>query len=239
MPVPQTVTSLLFGMGERYEVVIDFSVHPKGARVVLQNLGPKNNIDYDTTRNVMAFDVVSDHTDTRNNTVPDELNPHSEVMRLTAKGARRNRRFNFGREGGEWTINSKTWQDVEDSNFTLVAADPTVGDVEVWELRNASGGWFHPVHIHLVDFRILDRNKKPPLPQERGPKDTVYVAENETVRVVMRFGPHTGRYMMHCHNLVHEDHDMMTQFVVRSPTGGTGDDPIRTDPCKNLPEEEP
>jgi hypothetical protein len=23
-----------------------------------------------------------------------------------------------------------------------------------------------------------------------------------------------GRYMIHCHNLTHEDHDMMTQFVV-------------------------
>jgi spore coat protein A, manganese oxidase len=26
-------------------------------------------------------------------------------------------------------------------------------------------------------------------------------------------GPH-GRYMIHCHNLSHEDHDMMTQFQV-------------------------
>ena len=30
----------------------------------------------------------------------------------------------------------------------------------------------------------------------------------------MKFGPHQGRYMMHCHNLVHEDHDMMHQFAV-------------------------
>ena len=30
----------------------------------------------------------------------------------------------------------------------------------------------------------------------------------------MKFAPHRGRYMIHCHNLVHEDHDMMGQFGV-------------------------
>jgi hypothetical protein len=44
----------------------------------------------------------------------------------------------------------------------------------------------------------------------------------------MRFDNQDGRYMMHCHNLVHEDHDMMVQFEV----GDGGDDPINADPCK-------
>ncbi|MFM7686133.1 MAG: multicopper oxidase domain-containing protein, partial [Actinomycetota bacterium] len=34
-----------------------------------------------------------------------------------------------------------------------------------------------------------------------------------------------GKYMVHCHNLVHEDHDMMTQFEVVDPNQ-PGDDPI-------------
>ena len=51
---------------------------------------------------------------------------------------------------------------------------------------------------------------------ELGPKDVVYVGENEKVRVIMRFQPPAGKYMMHCHNLVHEDHDMMGQFEVGS-----------------------
>ena len=42
----------------------------------------------------------------------------------------------------------------------------------------------------------------------------VYVGEGETVKLLMRFGPHKGRYMVHCHNLPHEDHDMMVQFRV-------------------------
>jgi FtsP/CotA-like multicopper oxidase with cupredoxin domain len=70
------------------------------------------------------------------------------------------------------------------------------------------------VHIHLIDFQILSRNGRAPFAYERGPKDVVYVGEGETVEVLMRFGPHRGRYMVHCHNLPHEDHDMMTQFRV-------------------------
>ena len=51
------------------------------------------------------------------------------------------------------------------------------------------------------------------MPHELGPKDVVYVGENETVRVVARFEGR-GKYMIPCHNLVHEDHSMMTQFEV-------------------------
>jgi FtsP/CotA-like multicopper oxidase with cupredoxin domain len=82
------------------------------------------------------------------------------------------------------------------------------------------------------------------MPHELGPKDVVYVGENEKVSVIMKFddtharlrdaaenptdplAPRTGRYMMHCHNLVHEDHDMMAQFEV----GAGGPNPWGPDP---------
>jgi FtsP/CotA-like multicopper oxidase with cupredoxin domain len=66
---------------------------------------------------------------------------------------------------------------------------------------------------------------------ERGPKDVVYVGENESVQVIARYGPHPGKYMVHCHNLAHEDHDMMVQFEV----GTGGPDPIYADPAKPMP----
>jgi hypothetical protein len=41
-----------------------------------------------------------------------------------------------------------------------------------------------------------------------------------------------GKYMVHCHNLVHEDHDMMHQFSVGLAAGATDlNDPIKADPC--------
>jgi hypothetical protein len=40
------------------------------------------------------------------------------------------------------------------------------------------------------------------------------------VYVVARFGAHKGDYMFHCHNLIHEDNDMMRAFsVVNSEKG--------------------
>ena len=129
-----------------------------------------------------------------------------------------------------------TWEDIIASGYRETVANPNSGDVQIWEITNKSGGWFHPVHIHLVDFKILSRNGAPAYSYEQGPKDVVYVGENETIRAIMRFGkagdPSTdGRYMIHCHNLPHEDHDMMTQFRVgkdvdRDPDPAKGpDDP--------------
>ena len=229
MPHPQPCAHVKIGMAERYEVVIDFSKYQPGQRVVMRNTSPKNNIDYDTTDIVCAFVVGSHVTDPRNNEIPQDLNPNMRVMGLKASDASVTRNMRFERKGGGWTVNGQTWEDVVNSDYELTVANPAYGDVEIWELENPGGGWFHPVHIHLVDFKVLDRNGRPPEPYEQGPKDVVYVGESEKVRVIMRFENQRGKYMMHCHNLVHEDHDMMVQFEV----GDGGDDPIHADPCKD------
>jgi FtsP/CotA-like multicopper oxidase with cupredoxin domain len=110
----------------------------------------------------------------------------------------------------------------------------------VWNLQNDSGGWFHPVHLHLLHagfgFVVIDRNGVPitATDQEFGWKETVNVGRNnESVRVLMQWpavpvNPANGsapvlsgqptfdfferRYVFHCHNIDHEDHDMMAQF---------------------------
>jgi FtsP/CotA-like multicopper oxidase with cupredoxin domain len=233
MPRSQEVGHFRIGMAERYEIVIDFAKYTPGTRVVLQNLQPDNNIDFDNTDVVMAFEVLNTVTSFANNSVPVDLNPNPAVMGLQESDAARSRNFRFKRENGHWTINGTTWEDVVNSDYEFVLANPGFNEVEIWELENTSGGWFHPVHIHLVDFKILDRNGQPPLPHELGPKDVVYVGENETVRVIMRFENQQGKYMMHCHNLVHEDHDMMGQFSVGDDGGRNH--PIKADPCKNQP----
>jgi FtsP/CotA-like multicopper oxidase with cupredoxin domain len=219
MPRTQPVDSYRHANSERYEFLIDFSRYRPGQRVELRNLSNKNNIDFDHTDRIMAFDVTDDPVDTSGpSTIPDLMVTTAESQ-LDPAEAVATRHFRFERQGGDWTINRETWQDVITSNFQHAVAEPGLEDVEIWEIENKSGGWFHPVHIHLIDFRILDRNGAPPFPWERGPKDVIYLGENETVRAIMRFGPHRGRYMMHCHNLPHEDHDMMVQFRVGMQEG--------------------
>ena len=123
-----------------------------------------------------------------------------------------------------WTKWSNTW----DKN--RIDANLGLGDVEIWTFHNNHRDWFHTIHVHLVDFQILDRNRNQPLPYERGWKDVVYGGEGELIRVIARFERNQGKYMIHCHNSVHEYHDMMTQFQV----GQGGLDPMSA-PAQPLP----
>jgi len=240
MPRAQQVSQWRHAGAERYEVLIDFRKYRPGQRVILQNLSNPNNRDYAHTDKVMAFDVTDAPFSKRDGTwnrIPDAL-VNSHVMGLRESDASVTRHLAVERKSGSWTINGKTWEDVIASDFQLLVADPKLGATEVWEIENRSGGWFHPLHIHLIDFKILSRNGRAPFDFERGPKDVAYVGEGETVRVAMRFGPHRGRYMVHCHNLPHEDHDMMQQFAVGwEPGQRDPNDPILAAPCKvdNLP----
>ncbi len=234
IPRPIPVTKFRHGGAERYEVVIDFARYPAGTRVVLRNASVKNDVDFDDTDKVMAFDVVDDPFDPTDNAVPDSLFPGQPTMALREQDAVRTRRMDFARKHGLWTINGGTWDDVVASGFRKVLASPRINEIEVWELRNASGGWHHPAHVHFVDFRILTRNGRPPQPQEQGAKDVVYLGENETVRVLIKFDEGRGKYMEHCHNLVHEDHDMMGQFEIVDPNRAA-DDPLSVS-ASNLPE---
>lgn len=234
MPAPVTVKSHRQLSGERYEIVIDFAAifrgKAKGSRVVLNNTSPKNNIDYTNTHQVMAFEVVDDAFDTsltrgNGNSVPAKLSKKNDIMELTPAMSVKNRTLRLERSNGAWTVNGTTWEKIVQSNYEFVEADPTIGTVETWEIVNKSGGWFHPLHIHLVDFKIISRNGQPPMPHELGPKDVVYTGENESIKLLVRFDG-LGRYMVHCHNLVHEDHDMMTQFEVFGPNRERGDHPV-------------
>lgn len=216
MPSAQQVTSWRQAGAERYEILIDFSKYPAGKRVELRNLSNKNNVDYDNTGRIMAFNVTGDPVDTSGPAakVMPTLLTGSTAMSLTPSQSVKTRRMRVKRDNEIWTIGDMTWDEVVQSGYRKVLAAPDLNDIEIWEIENSSGGWFHPVHIHLVDFQILSRNGRAPFPYERGPKDVVYVGEGETVRLLMQFGPHRGRYMIHCHNLPHEDHDMMSQFSV-------------------------
>ena len=244
-PKVEAVSSWRQGTAERYEVLIDFRGYKPGQMVELRNLSNKNNVNFTNTGKVMRFEVVTDSPSLMPgsrtiSSIPTTLDigEHPtrnsggiETMKLTPDMAVAKRTLRVKRDGGEWTINNETWEDVEKSGFRRCFANPARNEVEQWTIVNESGGWFHPVHIHLIDGKIIGRNTNggKPFAWEGGPKDVFYAGENESVTVLMQFdtGKHEGgRYMVHCHNLVHEDHDMMVQFAVGDLENN---DPINAD----------
>jgi spore coat protein A len=252
-PRVNAVQSWRHAPAERYEVLIDFRKYKPGTKVELRNLSNKNNEDFDNTGKVMQFEVVADSAGPDPYVIPTtlDLGPQPwadkgaiEVNKLTPDMATTRRRLRLERKHGIWTVNGETWDDVEKTNFQRVFGNPKPYDVEIWDLVNESGGWYHPLHIHLIDGQIIGRNNTPDgkaYAWEGGGKDVFYLGENETVSVLMQFttggGNAGGRYMVHCHNLVHEDSDMMIQFAVGDINVN---DPIRSDAaCPDSEAEQP
>ena len=198
MSAPVPVTDMRIGPGERYEVVIDFSAYPIGMQVVLKNL-----FDTEDFGQIMRFDVVRQEQD--ESIIPATLR---NITTIPKSAAVRNRAFEFNLVDGVWSINGQRW------NPNFFVANPNLGDVEIWRIYNNVATDPHLAHLHMVNFRILERNGKPPLPYEQGIKDTVYVDVQESVQVLTSFGPYKGKFPFHCHVMDHEDHDMMVQFQV-------------------------
>jgi bilirubin oxidase len=219
---PVTTTSLSLSMGERWEVVVDFSNYANQNLTLMNTRHIQEDADYAATNQVMRFVVGENVSDSSNDgVVPNQLAQNS----FPVSNGEPDQRFVFMLGGNktnptEWTINGVTFDDPQNR----ILANPALGSVETWEITNGGGG-LHPVHVHLVEFHVISRTGgfgngvRDVLPYEAAAwKDVVYVGEGETVQVVAKFAPWAGVYMFHCHNLVHEDHAMMDAFNVSSLT---------------------
>jgi spore coat protein A len=237
LAAPVTVSSITVGPGERVDLILDFEGYPIDSRVRLLNRAPApfpGTPGEGVVTNVMQFRIGPDggHVDA----LPDSFRTLEE---LDEAEAAEERDFVLARTddecgGSRWLINGKSWEEITEQ--------PRLGTSEVWRFINQSGVT-HPMHMHLVSFRVLDRQAfamidgelqplgepEPPPPEEDGWKDTVQVAPNQMVRVIARFDDFAGRFAYHCHMLEHEDHEMMRQFETVTECG---------DGIRGLPAEE-
>lgn len=74
---------------------------------------------------------------------------HHHVLDVPKPGEIFVREFNFERGRGAWQINKRFY------DSCIANAVPQLWSTELWILRNRSGGWWHPIHIHLESHQQL------------------------------------------------------------------------------------
>jgi FtsP/CotA-like multicopper oxidase with cupredoxin domain len=202
---------------ERADIVVDFSRFALNTTLYLVNQLTQT----DTRRpgpvqapGVRVLKIIVDRNPPQPDVsrVPSVLRPLRPLPSAAQLAALPVRTWDFQRQSGSWAVNDQFF------DALAPAASPTKGSAEIWEFVNNDNGWQHPIHVHFEEGRILSKsvngvNVTVPV-HERGRKDVFVLGELMTVRVLFRFRDFTGKYLLHCHNLVHEDHAMMVRWDI-------------------------
>ena len=223
---PVTLRRLTLGTGERADVLVDFSAASPGDSIMLRSaefevpgmmmgmggmgsmgrgmgMGGGGTIPQGGALDLLEFVVSQEAGPARR--LPERLN--TEVDAEPDDGAV-TRSFVFDSQMMRHTINGR--------GFIMDRIDQQVplGRPEVWEFVN-NGAFPHPVHVHGGQHRILSREggRGQVMPWERGRKDTALLFPGERIRMAVRF-TEPGIFLLHCHNLEHEDGGMMSNFEV-------------------------
>jgi spore coat protein A, manganese oxidase len=223
---PVSTEKLQFVMAERYEIIIDFSQREIGSRMALVD----RVVDDKTGQITKEIPLICFEVDTKvedESSLPWQLRDYRPVNAETASpnhGPDEELIFDFKGKASCSTTNQAGSTNGTVWNSDYIEASVPLGTWQKWRLTNPLDRPIHPIHIHLLDFQIVRRTKKgvevciPPY-EKNSWKDVFYLGPDETIDIVGDFGPHVGKYMIHCHNLNHEDCDMMTNFVVFDPKG--------------------
>jgi FtsP/CotA-like multicopper oxidase with cupredoxin domain len=225
LPKPVKVASARIGVAERVDVIVDFRPFA-GKSIFLENrlnqingqgpvIGQECNgpevFPAGQGTFLLRFDV--DSTAVADNSLDPEDMTFYDLPSIVEP--RITRTLKFDRLNGQWSINGQFVGDLSTPRIRV-----GLNTVENWILSNVTGNWTHPVHIHFEEHQILQRNGVPPsLAIEHARKDVTQLKPNSRARLFFRFRDFTGRYPLHCHNLIHEDHAMMLRWDI-DPDGG-------------------
>ncbi len=236
LPAPASVDTVWLAPAERLDIIVDFTDVAVGTQLYLINEGPDEpfeggatDVDFvptdpNTTGQIMRF-VVGGPAVTRDTSVPPSrlqlpavpTLPDASVTRLLSLNETDSAYFAaapiaamLGTLGPDGVPNPLRWRDG-------VTENPVAGATEIWELHNFTDDG-HPVHVHLVEFEVLNRQPfdgipRPPEPWETGTKDTLVAFPGEITRIKATFD-RPGRFVWHCHILDHEDNEMMRPYQI-------------------------
>jgi len=226
----QPVTSFMMAPAERYEVIVDFN-KLDGNEFFIENRlaqdegrGPRGTFEepeiLPSGTRILKIIVGPRVADPSFDVQPgDALRPFLAITKAELAAVKTFRSFEFNRSHGAWTINGQLA-----GNLSSPMAAPVINTPEIWRLKNSSGGWWHPIHIHSEFQRVLSRNGVSPSPVvfERdgiARKDTTILGPGSEVEIYLKFRDYAGPFVFHCHNIAHEDMAMMARFDIRPEPG--------------------
>lgn len=193
---------------------------------------------------LLTVNIAQDSTEIL--TLPERLSAIERYALSDAVNDDAPRTFEIAMINETWSLNGRTFQ------MDAVAEDEIVqaNSLELWEFVNVVNGggmgsmpghdmgnmggtddvmtedqMAHPMHVHGVQFQILERTVDDAFREgwetvsagyvDEGWKDTVLLMPGERVKLLMRFGSDLGLYVFHCHNLEHEDLGLMRNYLVQ------------------------
>ena len=210
MPKPVRRREVMLGPAERAEVIVDFSA-AAGESVELRS-GPHHGARHPLGTHAYVGALMQFRVDSRRRPdrtrVPRRLRPLPGWTRHVSHTPDRTWTISIGGTfKTTWLFNGRRY------NPARADAHPELGSTETWEIVNDTEV-AHMVHLHLTDWYLLARNGKPPPPWEDCLKETFFIYPRERILVAGHFADYTGKFVIHCHMLDHEDHGLMTQFQV-------------------------
>ena len=231
---------------ERVELWADFSGLPIGAERTLQSLsfagdmvmgGMMDGGLMDSMMRTMMGDLASgapfpilkarvERRSSAKVALPRQLSTIEPPRPRDAVNFRAPKVFNITMGMMIWGINGRSFE------MDSVTGEETVrlDTAEIWEFRNDAdtgmmGMMAHAMHVHGLQFRVLERSVKPRFSSGRnsvsagyldaGWKDTVLVMPGGRVRILLRFQDYAGLFLYHCHMLEHEDSGLMRNYLIK------------------------
>jgi len=216
LPTPIEAQRVLLGQGERNDIVVDFSQLPESTTAIylvnraeqLDGRGPQREpLPLAQSPRLLKLNIRPDAVQDRSR-IPTTMRP---LPPISTTGVMR-REWKFDRRNGMWTVNNNFF-DPNVSRATVVQDRP-----EIWHF-DTNGGWAHPIHFHMEEGRVLSYNGKSVSGTVLGGrKDVFTLYDGDEMDVYVKFRDFLGRYVLHCHNTVHEDHAMMVRFDIVRPS---------------------
>jgi FtsP/CotA-like multicopper oxidase with cupredoxin domain len=211
------IKSIFLAPAERLDLIVNFNNDNIGTSIKLLSeiyeppVGHMGKPTYPQgiSLEILRFDIIENSKSSF--TLPSKL---SSIEKISQASSVNNRKFDIQMDmmSMKHKINGKLY-DINRIDETI-----NFGDTEIWEFNNLDTDMMHPIHIHGLQFQIISRSLSTIPDWEKGWKDTFLIFGGETVKVIAKFNGYKGKYLLHCHNLEHEDEGMMINYVVSGST---------------------